>query len=227
MKRILYAKIVIAFGYMFFGFYAEADQSKALEVKEDITSEKQVLSMTQVSDMKSNKAERNGFVTVSLTPSCSFSIDPSSSECIFDLDLATSYGVVFGKSALADAGILEGKVGIYGEYSSYFWNAGVQFGIDINFIKNNGINKMIPGLFLGTGISYNEWNDRSLIIGGLALGAMLKVFVSKQLAVIPDVGVLYSHDYIVMESSSKDKHANFLELNKVKINLSLGLRYYF
>ena len=223
MKRTLYAKIVIAFGYMFFGFYAGADQSKALEVKEDITSEKQVLSMTQVSDMKSNKAERNGFVTVSLIPSCSFSIDPSLSECIFDLDLATSYGVVFGKSALADAGILEGKVGIYGKYSSYIWNAGVQLGIDINFIKNDGINKMIPGLFLGTGISYYEWNDRSLIIGSLALGVQLKTFISKDLALIPHLEARYNRSH-VMQVGGQPEH---LPSDKIILSLGLGLRQYF
>ena len=112
MKKMLCAgirtKIIMFFGYMLFGLYAEANQLNIVELKEDITSEKQILSEDQVLYMKSDKAKRNGFVTVKLTPACSYFKRtiakkfhspfkrPSFSMC--DFDFSTDYGVVFGKS---------------------------------------------------------------------------------------------------------------------------------
>ena len=220
MKRILYAKIVIAFGYILFGIYAGADQLNMAEVKE-------VPSMEQVSYMESDKAKRNSFVTVSIAPSCSFSIDPLSSDCVFDLDFSINYGVVFGKSALTDAGILEGNITGEGSYSSHAWHLVVGGEIDINFIKNNGVNNLIPGLFLGAGIGYSNVkvnNDKSgRTIGSVVVGAKLKAFVSKQLAIVPYLGAQYSQGHIAMINN---KLVN-LSSNHITVSMGLGLRYYF
>lgn len=71
-----------------------------------------------MSDTESDKGKRNSFVTVSIAPSCSFNVDPISSDCAFDLDFSTNYGIVFGKSSITDAGILEGNITGSGGYSA-------------------------------------------------------------------------------------------------------------
>lgn len=225
-KKVLFVtlktQIIIILGYTLFGSYAGANPLNTEEAKEDTT-----ISMNQAPDMESDKAERNGFANVGLISSCSFDID-SFSDCVFNLHLSTDYGVVFGKSAIADAGILEGRVGINGHYSYFggdsLYTIGVGFGIDINFIKNDGINKMIPGLFLGAGIAYNKpYKNDGQIIGSVATGALLKAFVSKQLALVPFLGVEYSRGHII----SKDNQPVDLSSDNLNIHLGLGLRYYF
>ena len=157
MKKILYVtsktKIIIAIGYILLGSYAGANQLKIAEA--DMTNQKQA--EEQVSDMELDKGKRNNFVTVSIAPSCSF-INPPFSRCHFNLDFSTNYGIVFGKSALADAGILEGNITGEGGYSGIRWYFVVGGKIDINFIKNDGMNNVIPGLFLGADIGYNKVN---------------------------------------------------------------------
>lgn len=258
MKKVLF--VTLTLGYTLFGFYSGANPLNTGEAKEDTT-----ISMNQVSDIESEKAERNGFVNVGLKSSyLFFHSDDNYSD--FTLNFSTDYGIVFGKSAIADEGILEGKVGIYGYYSwgsyttihSSSYLIGGDFGIDINFIKNDGINKWIPGVFLLTGISYKQYDDTSSIhdtssiIGDVTVGAILKAFVSKQLAIVPVLGVKYARNttkekkidmsslfqyvppkgIITTRKEKKEKKEiddQFVELssNSFKIHLGLGLRYYF
>ena len=221
MKKMLF--VTLTLGYTLFGSYVGANPLNTEEAKEDTT-----ISMNQASDTESEKADRNGFANVGLISSCSFDIN-SFSDCAFNLLLSTDYGVVFGKSAITDAGILEGKVGINGHYgyatglgSSYL--IGVGFGVDINFIKNDGINKLIPGLFLGAGVAYNKlFNNNSQIIGSVATGAILKAFISKQLAIVPSLGIEYSRGHVIRIGNQPAD----LSSDNLKIYLGLGLRYYF
>ena len=259
MKKTLF--VILTLGFTLLGFYAGANPLETEEAKEDTA-----ISMNQAPDMESEKAERNAFANVGLESSyLFFHSDDNHSD--FTLHFSTDYGVVFGKSAIADAGILEGKVGIHGNYnwdsyatvhsSSYL--IGGSFGIDINFIKNDGINKWIPGVFLGAGVSYyKRHNDesytknsrnyiKSSIIGGVTVGAILKAFVSKQLAIVPFLGVEYSRAYITHKKfhlpplpipqgvlrawgiEKEEASDQFVDSssNSFTIHMGLGLRYYF
>ena len=226
MKKMLF--VILTLGHILLGFYAGANPLNTEEAKEDTT-----ISMNQAPDMESEKAERNGFANVGLISSCSFDIDYFS-NCAFNLRLSTDYGVVFGKSAIADEGILEGRVGINGRYSAVWgsseeyasaYSIGIGFGIDVNFIKNDGVNKWIPGVFLGAGVAYNKpHKSNGQIIGSVATGAVLKAFVSKQLAIVPSLGVEYSRGHIVRD---KDNQPVDLSTDNLGIHLGLGLRYYF
>ena len=262
MKKILF--VTLTLGYTLFSAYAGANPLNTEEAKEDTT-----ISMNQVSDTESEKVERKTFVNVGLKSSyLFFHSDDNYSD--FTLYLSKDYGIVFGKSAIADAGILEGKVGIHGYYSwgsyatahSSSYSIGGDFGIDINFIKNDGINKWIPGVFLVTGISYKQHddessinNDSSSIIGDVTVGAILKAFVSKQLAIVPFLGVryaryhnkekirisksLFQYKYTPMSSlfgvtvTRKEEEVDdqFVDVesssNSFTVQLGLGLRYYF
>lgn len=223
MKKMLF--VILTLGYTLLGFHAGANPLNTEEAKEDTT-----ISMNQVSDAEPNEAERNSFANIGLISGCSFDLnDFYVGDCVLDLTLSTNYGIVFGKSAIADAGILEGTVGINGRYqgdkgrSSYLIGGG--FGIDINFIKNDSINKIIPGLFLSAGVSYNKPESKDgYIIGAISVGALLKAFLSKQLAFISSLGAEYSHGYFTQVGYDGVFDSPFDDL---KIYLGLGVRYYF
>ena len=157
--------------------------------------------------MESDVTERNGFVSLALSPSFLFYEDFKYDDFYFDI--GTNYGIVFGKSAVADAGIIEGALGLNGTVTPKEWRITVGFDIEINFIKNDGINKIIPGLSLSASLSYLEkpiyvipLNNKSNIIGefiddGLGFlvngGLYLKYFALKQLAIIPSVDIGYGY----------------------------------
>ena len=154
--------------------------------------------------VESDVVERNGFVSLVLNPSFTFYNDFKYDNFYFDI--GTNYGIVFGKSTVADAGIIEGVLGLSGVVTSKKWRATVAFDIEINFVKNDGVNKIIPGLNLGVSVSYVEkltdivlWSnppqfaqtyidDSSFLVNG---GLYLKYFVLKQLAVIPSLEIGY------------------------------------
>lgn len=90
------------------------------------------------------------------------------------------------------------------------------------------MNNMIPGLFLGVGIGYNKvtldgGESSGRTIGGVAVGAKLKAFVSKQLAIVPYLGAEYSLSHITIQNN---KLVN-LSSHEAIVSLGLGLRYYF
>ena len=154
--------------------------------------------------MESDAAERNGFVSLALSPSFVFYNDFKYDDFYFDI--GTSYGIVFGKSAVADAGIIEGAVGLSGTFAPKKWSVTLGFDVEINFIKNDGVNKIIPGLNLNASVSYMEEltdmifmsnppvfgsayiDDINFLVNG---GLYLKYFVLKQLALIPSVDIGY------------------------------------
>ena len=203
--------IIVAFGYILPGFFAGASQIDTPEVKE-------ASSIEQASEVESNETKRNGFFDVGLAPRCSFYFYGDSSGCDFNLALSTQYGKVFGKSALADAGVLEGKVIVNGNYSSVLYNIGAGFAVDVNFIKNDGINRIIPGLHLEVLVGYQSKGKIDITTYSLVGGVVLKVFVSKQLAIVPSLatGFVRSHTTEVTDTR-----------NTVIVSLNLGLRSYF
>ena len=224
----LKAKIIIAFGYMLFGFCAKAnqlntDQLNTGEVKESITdenisSEEQVVSENPWIHVKSDEAKRNGFFTVKLTPRCSF----SSSKCIFDL--STNYGIVFGKSSIADAGILEGKLELSSKYMPKSEDFSMNFRgvMEINYLKNDGKNKMIPGFHINTSFGYEREKGVMSRLSGLGLGIHLKAFLSKQIAVISHLTFGY-----FMVTGDPGKSSLLGVMSNEEVGLGLGLRRYF
>ena len=154
---------------------------------------------------KVDVVKRNGFVTLlGLWPSIKFYDDFSYEG--FYLDVATNYGLVFGK--LADAGIVEGAVGLSGTVAPSGWGGTVSVGTELNFIENNGVNKVIPGLSLNFSFSYsvkhyvilmNNPYSPSYDISNdgfgfhVSTGLYLKYFFSKQFAVMPTVQIGYGH----------------------------------
>ena len=154
--------------------------------------------------VESDTVERNGFASLALSPSFVFYNDFKYDDFYFDI--GTNYGIVFGKSAVADAGIIEGAVGLSGVFAPKKWRATVGFDIEINFIKNDGVNTIIPGLNLSASVSYmEELIDIVLMsnppIFGLTYtdeinftvngGLYIKCFVLKQLAIVPSVDIGY------------------------------------
>ena len=152
-----------------------------------------------------NKVERNGFVSLTLSPSFVFYEDFKYDDFYFDI--GTNYGIVFGKSNVANAGIIEGALGLSGIFAPEKWRITFGFDVEINFIKNDGVNKIIPGLNLNASVSYiEELTDIVLLsnppifgstyrdeINFLVSGGLyLKCFVLKQLALIPSVKIGYA-----------------------------------
>ena len=190
----LKTQIIIALGFVFLGFYTGADQLKVLEVKDGMATVKvpegQTLSADQVlyteqMATESDQAQRNGFVTAYLMPFYNFNAEQ------FAVSILTSYGEVFRESPIFDAGILEGTVAVSGQFSKEGWGATIGIGTEINFMKNDGINKLIPGLKLGI-----DWTDIQLKKGrgtsiALSVATYLKAFVSKQFAIMPVLQLSY------------------------------------
>ena len=130
--------------------------------------------------------KRNGFVSFALNPNFVFYEDFKYDD--FYLDFSTSYGIVFGKSSVADTGIIEGAMGLSGTFGPKKWIVTLGFDVEINFIKNDGVNKIIPGLRLGSSLSYKD-NFGFLVNGG----GYFKYFALKQLAIIPSLHIGYEY----------------------------------
>lgn len=155
--------------------------------------------------VESDAAERNGFVSLALSPSFIFYNDFKYDDFYFDI--GTNYGIVFGKSSVADAGIIEGAFGLSGIFAPKKWSVTLGFDVEINFIKNDGVNKVIPGLNFGVSVSHIEkhelirvlWSNPPIVGPGsrgefnftVSGGLYLKYFVLKQLALIPSVDIGY------------------------------------
>lgn len=156
--------------------------------------------------IESDVAERDGFVSLAFSPSFIFYDDFKYDDFYFGI--GTSYGIVFGKSAVADAGIIEGALGLDGFFAPEGWKATVGFDVEINFIRNDGVNKIIPGLRLNVSLSYVEkltdlilWSNPPIFTKwykedfGFSVngGLYLKYFVLKQLALISSVDIGYGY----------------------------------
>ena len=180
-------KVVLMCAF-FIGFYTGADQqpvseATANEATVTVPEVKTDTAIFKVPEVKVDKPERNGFVTLYLEPTYYFDIDR------LYLLILTGYGVVMGQSNIADAGILEGTMNVSGVLNNKGWALGFNIGTEINFVKNNGMNTLIPGLMLTVGIGYahnlQSKSDGDGLGGRLDLGFYLKAFVSKQFALIP------------------------------------------
>ena len=176
------SRIVIILGCVFFtGFYAGAERLPDSAVQQDSAvqpesaaqsnpvvqpdaASKTDTSVFQMSEVEVDKPRRNGFATLYLSPFYSFDFRE------LGLSVSTGYGVVFGGSAIAPAGIFEGRLGVDGVFFKGAWAVAVNIGKEINILKNDGINKLIPGLRLNVGIGYvDNSRDKYYIMPNVVL----------------------------------------------------------
>lgn len=219
------------------GFYAGADQKPVPEATVDKTTVtapevKTDMATLKVPEIKMDKPERNGFASLYL--------NSSYDTADFIMNISTGYGVVLGKSAIADAGVLEGRVGVSGGLPGNGWSLGFNTTAEINFIKNDGVNTLIPGLMLGANFGYREnwvmffypnpspetdYKEGDLMSWGFNLDVYLKAFVSKQFAVIPYLGLSYNNysaNYI-----NRNHHNQNISSEVLALTVGVGLRQYF
>ena len=221
----------------FIGVYASADQQPASEATVDKTivtvPEVQTDKATfKVPEVEVDKPERNGFATLYLNSNYDTEV--------FSMNISTGYGVVLGKSALADAGVLEGRVGVSGGLPGNGWSVDFNTAAEINFIKNDGVNTLIPGLMLGANFGYSEswllwimpnpppeteYKEADSVEWGFNLGFYLKAFVSKQFAVIPYLGLSYNIYSANLASSVKSNKS--IGDESIALTGGVGLRQYF
>ena len=221
----------------FIGLYAGADKQPVPEATVDkatVTTPEIQKDTTPVKVLEAEpkKPERNGFATLYLNSS----YDTED----FSMDISTGYGVVLGNSAIADAGVLEGRVGVSGGLPGNGWSIGFNTTAEINFIKNDGVNTLIPGLMFSANFGYRErwivwimpypppeteYQEAASIHWSFDLGGYLKVFVSKQFAVIPYLGLnynAYSADFTHNVKSDKN-----IRDERITLTGGVGLRQYF
>ena len=230
MKKIISIAIFICT----FGFYASAgsDELIVLEVQEGTATVKvpqdqellvnQVLFTEPVESININAddaVKRNAFYNFDIEPAYSFKFRE------FTLSYHTSYGWINKKSYIAEAGTFEGSLGVSGDFipSIAF---GIKANLEFNLIKNDGMNKVVPGLGLSTSFAIaSKTNNRALGFG-IGAGTHVKLFISKQLAFIPNVKLNYNY------ASTRRNHILAFHGfqasgSSLFIGLSLGLRHYF
>lgn len=236
--------IIITLGLVSFGFYAGADQLKVLEVKEGMATVKvpegQTLSTDQVLYTKqiateSKKAKRNGFATFYVSPNYSF--NQSTYVTLLDIGL----GKMISLPSLVPDGILEGEIGFdgstyWGEEERFEWHFNIDLRAEVNFIRNDGINKVIPGLSLGVGTDYYVLSHIEGPMMDLNLAVYLKAFISKQLAFISNIKMSYivlsdTEPLYALANGEYKEYGNnsYVKLKKddTILSVSIGLRYYF
>ncbi len=220
------SKIIIVLGcVVFIGLYAGAEQSQAsVPQKASVPQQESVTDTTvlKVPEVTVNKPKRNGFVSstfgVIYFPDLDF--DPDS----FTFAISTSYGEVVGKSDIADAGTFEATTSISGAFSAGDSAVAVNGATEINFIKNDGMNKLVPGFSLKVSLGYVD--DSSSIGYFSAIGGeiYLKAFVSKQFALVPYMSITYAY-----LSGGVDDSGRSVSVRGSGLALSggIGLRRYF
>ena len=231
------AKIIILIYAFFVGFCAGANSLQVLEVKEGMATVKvpegRVLSVDQVlytepvpyieedkSKNNNDVPKRNGFATTELGVLYSVKVYDFNN---FAFAITTGYGEVFGKTEIADAGIFEGTARVSGTFSGRSSDLAVGMATEINFIKNDGINKLIPGLAVHLSLGYVEVDSRNGYSISVGLGAYLKAFVSKQFALIPNLAL----DFVRYSGSDSSNTIAIKGGSSVILSLGLGLRRYF
>ena len=162
-----------------------------------------------------HQAKRNGFASFYVTPSYYFYSNA------FSLLVHAGLGEVINMPKLIPNGILEGELGF-----SWLINKGnqilnLQVKPEINFIKNDGINGLVPGMDIPITLNINglgrEFSERSFNVG---TGVYLKAFVSKDFALIPRFGINLNLLTTGFGYPKGRGHA-------VSLELGLGLRRYF
>ena len=238
----LKTQIIIALGFVFLGFYTEADQLKVLEVKDGMATVKvpegQTLSADQVlyteqTATELEKGKRNSFATFYATPSYYFYHED------FSLLMDVGLGKIISLPSLVPDGILEGEMGFNGQFSyggeEWGWGVDIELRTEINFIRNDGINKVIPGLRLGVGAGYDAFPQYEGPEIDINLAVYLKAFLHKQLAIIPTLKLSYIASYkapiwiIPMSNANKARSEvdDPLKYDDILLGLGIGLRWYF
>ena len=205
----------IFFTLIFFvGLYAGAEQMQDSASQPDPLS-KTDASVSQMSKVAVDKPKRNGFV------SSTFGIvSPNFDGFVFVVE--TSYGEVVGKTDIADAGTFEATTSIVGVFSDGNTAVAVNGTTEINFIKNDGMNKMVPGLGIVISVGHVGTSSARGFFTSIGGELYLKAFVSKQFALVPYFGVEYVHG-----GASSDLGSVSVSGDGLVLNLGVGLRRYF
>ena len=178
MKRIFFTVL------FYIGFFAGAEGLQSLASPSDAAPHTDT-SVFQMSQMEVVKAKRNGFVA------SDFGIVyvPKADSFIFTIE--TSYGEVIGKSDIAPAGTFEGMASVKGAFSAGVSNIVISATTEINFIKNDGMNKLVPGLDISVSLGYVDTPSSEGYLSSIGGGVYLKAFISKQFALVPHLGIAY------------------------------------
>ncbi len=222
MKPILITtKIIIIIGYMLsIGFFAGAELSSEESSASPLVIEdnmKNALVNQQAS--YDHSASRKGFSSVYITP------EYYPNFGLLAVNIAAGYGVVSSGSFLFPKGIMEmeGAMDVY--YSGILSFLSVHFKTEYNFMPNDGIHTMIPGLDIPITITLPDFSNIGSNIG-IGMGLYLKAFISKQFALIPRVGINYSVINIGAEVQLYNVKLK-TSINTLTLQLGLGIRHYF
>ncbi|MYE07850.1 MAG: hypothetical protein F4X95_03770 [Oligoflexia bacterium] len=163
----------------------------------------------------SRKAKRNGFATFYITPDFNL----HSNE--FSLMIQAGLGKIIDLPNLISTGLLEGELGFNGLIKEEEQTLSLQLKTEINFIRNNGINNLIPGMDVPLILSINGLGRSfSRLYFNIGTGMYLKAFMSKDFALIPRLGIklnLQASGFGYLKERSPT----------VSLELGLGLRRYF
>ena len=178
MKKIFFTLLLCV------GFCAGAEQLQG-SVSQPDTASGTDTSVFQMSEVVVDKSKRNGFV------SSKFGIvyPPDLNKFIFVIK--TSYGEVVGKSDIAPAGTFEATTSITGAFSGGSSVILMSGSTEINFMKNDGMNKLVPGLSISVSLGYVDNSSAGGYTASIGGGVYLKAFVSKQFALVPHLEVAY------------------------------------
>ena len=209
MKKIFF---ILVFSI---GFFVEAEklQDVAFTINtgpEMDTSVLKIPEMEKASEqVEVEEPKRSGFA------SSGFGVMYSPSAKDFIFNIMAGFGGVIGKlGIIADAGIFEGMASIDGAFSGGTSRIRLSAAVEINFIKNNGINKMIPGVNINVSLSHLDAQSvKGRISSSIGGGFYLKTFVSGQVALVPQLEIAYTR--------------SDTDVSGLKLGGGLGLRTYF
>ena len=162
-----------------------------------------------------HQAKRNGFATFYVTPSYYFYYND------FSLLVHAGLGEVINMPKLIPNGILEGELGFSWLISKDEQVLNLQVKTEINFIKNDGINGLVPGMDIPLSLNINGLGRLfSALSFNVGTGVYLKAFVLKDFALIPRFGInlnLLTAGFGYLKGRG----------HVVSLELGLGLRRYF
>ena len=209
MKKIFFILV------LFIGFYAGAEQSQDSVSQQDSATDTTVFKVPEVTV---DKPKRNGFV------SSTFGVIYFPDADRFTFAISTIYGEVVGKSDIADAGIFEATTSVSGAFSMGNSVVAITGTTEINFIKNDGINRLVPGLSLKVSLGYVDNSSSIGYISTIGGEVYLKAFVSKQFALVPHLSIMYAY-----LSGGVDDFGRSVSIRGSGLALSggIGLRRYF
>ena len=162
-----------------------------------------------------HKAKRNSFFTFYVIPD--FRIYYNN----FSLMMQVSLGKVIDLPNLVSTGFLEGEIGFKGLISEEEQILDLQLKKEINFIRNNGINSLIPGIDFPISLNIDGLGKSFATLSfNVGTGFYLKAFLSKNFTLIPRFGI---------KLNIRTAGFGYLKNrgNTLSLELGLGLRKYF